>query len=80
MLALQERTYLIQCCGSGELCYRVVINKCNKKYPKTTISYVAVRKLVKKCVETGSILNVNKIRKHLDENDAASVLVFHSVE
>jgi hypothetical protein len=29
-------------------------------------------------VETGSILNVKKIRKHLDENDEASVLVFHS--
>jgi hypothetical protein len=35
---------------------------------------------VRKFQGTGSILNVKKIRKHLDENDAASVLVFHSVE
>jgi tRNA-dihydrouridine synthase len=35
---------------------------------------------VRKFLGTGSILNVKKIRKHLDENDAASVLVFHSVE
>jgi hypothetical protein len=35
---------------------------------------------VRKFQGTGSILNVKKIRKHLDENDAASVLVFHSFE
>jgi hypothetical protein len=29
------------------------------------VSLVALRKLVKKCTETGSILNVKKIRKHL---------------
>jgi hypothetical protein len=71
MLALQERTYLIQCYGTGDFCYREVINKFNEKYPKTT-SHVAVRKLVIKFVGTGFILNVKKIRKHLDENDAAS--------
>jgi hypothetical protein len=80
MLALLERAYLIQCYVTNDLCYREVINKFNEKYPKTTTSYVAVRKLVKKLVETGSIRNVKKIRKHLDENDAASVLVFHSLE
>jgi transposase len=62
---------------TGDLCYREVINKFNEKYPKTTISYVAIRKLVKKFGETGSSLNVKKIRKYLDENDGASVLVFH---
>jgi hypothetical protein len=54
-----------------------VINQFNEKYPKTTISYVTLRKLVKKFVEIGSSLNVKKIRKYLDENDEASVLVFH---
>jgi hypothetical protein len=53
-----------------------VINQFNEKYPKTTISYVTLRKLVKKFVEIGSSLNVKKIRKYLDENDEASVLVF----
>jgi tRNA-dihydrouridine synthase len=80
MLALLERAYLIQCYVTNDLCYREVINKFNEKYPKKTISYVAVRKLVKKLVETGSIRNVKNIRKHLDENDTASVLVFHSLE
>jgi hypothetical protein len=64
------------CYVTGDLCYREVINKFNEKYPKTTISYVAIRKLV----ETGSSLNVKKkIRKYLDENDGASVLVFQYV-
>jgi predicted enzyme involved in methoxymalonyl-ACP biosynthesis len=31
---------------------------------------VAFRKLVKKFAKTGSILNVKKIRKYLDENGA----------
>jgi hypothetical protein len=65
------------CYVTGDLCYREVINKFNEKYPKTTISCVAIRKFVKKFVETGSSLNVKKIRKYLDENDEASVLVFH---
>jgi tRNA-dihydrouridine synthase len=80
MLALLERAYLIQCYVTNNLRYRKVINKFNEKYPKTTISYVAFRKLVKILVETGSIRNIKKIRKHIDENDAASVLVFHSLE
>jgi transposase len=65
---------------TGDLCYREVINKFNEKYPKTTISHVTIRKLVKIFEETGSILTVKKIRKHLDENDAASGSVLHSVE
>jgi hypothetical protein len=65
------------CYVTGDLCYREVINQFNEKYLKTTISYVALRKLVKKFVEIGSSLNVKKIRKYLDENDEASVLVFH---
>jgi hypothetical protein len=65
------------CYATGDLCYREVINKFKEKYPKTTISYVALRKLMKKFVEIGSSLNVKKIRKYLDENDGASVLVFH---
>jgi hypothetical protein len=65
------------CYATGDLCYREVINKFNEKYPKTTISYVALRKLVKKFMEIGSSLNVKKIRKYLDENDGASILVFH---
>jgi hypothetical protein len=43
-----------------------VINKFNKKVPKTTIYHVAVWKLIKKYVETDSILNVKKTGKHLD--------------
>jgi hypothetical protein len=58
MLTIQERTYLIQCYGTGDLCYREVTNKFNEKYPKTTISHA------KKFVETDSVLNVKKIRKH----------------
>jgi hypothetical protein len=44
-----------------------VINKFNEKYPKSTISHVAIRKLVKKFVKTGPSLTVKKIRKDLDE-------------
>jgi hypothetical protein len=79
MLALQVRTYLIQCYGSGDLCYREVITKFNEKYPKTTIYFSGGRPKISKKI-CGNILNVKKIRKHLDENDAAFILVFHSVE
>jgi hypothetical protein len=41
--------YLIQCYGTGDLRYGKVINKFKEKYPKTTISHVAIRKLVKIC-------------------------------
>jgi hypothetical protein len=40
---------------------------------------VTIRKLVRIFEETGSIVNVKKIRKHLDENDAVSGSAFHSV-
>jgi hypothetical protein len=46
MLTVQEGTYLIQCYGTDDLSYREVINKCNEKYPETTISHMVVRKLV----------------------------------
>jgi hypothetical protein len=64
VLTLPERTYLIQSYGTDNLCYPEMINKFNKKDPETTISHVAVRKLVRKFVETDSVLNVYIIIKN----------------
>ncbi|KAJ8962493.1 hypothetical protein NQ318_000881 [Aromia moschata] len=55
--------YLLQCYGSGEECYRVVINKFNEKYPEVSISNVGAKKLVTKFLETGSVLDIKKIKK-----------------
>ncbi|KAJ8956009.1 hypothetical protein NQ318_006285 [Aromia moschata] len=80
MLILQQRIYLIQCYGTGEECYRVVINKCNEKYPEVSNSNVGAKKLVTKFLETGSVLDIKKSNKRLNEDDAgASVLALHSV-
>ncbi|KAJ8944323.1 hypothetical protein NQ318_016130 [Aromia moschata] len=74
----KQRIYLIQCYGTGEECYRVVINKFNEKYPEVRISNVRAKKLVTKFLETGSVLDIKKIKKW-NEDDAASVLALHSV-
>ncbi|KAJ8948454.1 hypothetical protein NQ318_007977 [Aromia moschata] len=76
MLTLEQRIYLIQCYGTGEECYRVVIKKFNEKYPEVSISNVGAKKLVTKFLETSSVLN---IKKWLNEDVAASVLAFYYV-
>ncbi|KAJ8954791.1 hypothetical protein NQ318_014902 [Aromia moschata] len=63
MLTLEQRIYLIQCYGTGEGCYR----------------NVGAKKLVTKFLETGSVLDIKKSKKLLNEDDAASVLALHSV-
>ncbi|KAJ8943430.1 hypothetical protein NQ318_020681 [Aromia moschata] len=78
MLTLEQRIYLIQCYGTGEECYRVVINKFNEKYPEVSISNVGAKKLVNKFLETGSVLDIKKSKKWLNEDDA-DVLALHSV-
>ncbi|KAJ8942404.1 hypothetical protein NQ318_014450 [Aromia moschata] len=77
MLTPEQRIYLIQCYGTGEECYRVVINKFNEKYPKVGISNVGAKKLVTKFLETGSVLDIKKSKKWLKEDDAASVLALY---
>lgn len=80
MLTLQQRIYLIQCYGTGEECYRAVINKFNEKYPEISISNVGARKLVTKFLQTGSVLDIKKSKRLLNEDDdAASVIALHSV-
>ena len=79
MLTLEQRIYLIQCYGTGDKCYRAVISKFNRRYPEVRVSHVAVRKLVRKFLETGSVLDIKRSRKGLNEDDAASVLALHSV-
>lgn len=78
MLTLQQRIYLIQCYGTGEECYRVVIRKFNQKYPEVTISNSGAKNMVTKFLKTGSVLNIKKSKKLFDEDDAASVLAVHS--
>ncbi|KAJ8963353.1 hypothetical protein NQ318_018825 [Aromia moschata] len=68
-----------QCYGTGEECYRVVINKFNEKYPEVSISNVGAKKLVTKFLETGSVLDIKKSKKWLNDDDAASVLALHSL-
>ncbi|KAJ8947681.1 hypothetical protein NQ318_009566 [Aromia moschata] len=75
----EQIIYLIQCYGTGEECCRVVIKKINEKYPEVSISNVGAKKLVAKFLETGSVLDIKKSKKWLNEDDAASVLALHSV-
>ncbi|KAJ8943070.1 hypothetical protein NQ318_015326 [Aromia moschata] len=76
---VKQRIYSIQCYGTGEECYRVVINKFNEKYPEVSISNVGAKKLVTKFLETASVLDIKKSQKWLNGDDAASVLALHSV-
>lgn len=79
MLTLEQRIYLIQCYGTGEECLRVVISKFRRKYPEANISIVGAKKLVIKFLRTGSVLDIKRPQKSLNEDDAASVLAIHSV-
>lgn len=79
MLTLEQRIYLIQCYGTGEECYRVVISKFNRKYPGVSISNGGAKKVVTKFLTTGSVSNIKKRRKLFNEDDAASLLALHSV-
>ncbi|KAJ8950812.1 hypothetical protein NQ318_012674 [Aromia moschata] len=55
------------------------MNKFNEKYPEIIISNVGAKKLVTKFLETGSVLDIKKSKKLLNEDDAASILALHSV-
>ncbi|KAJ8934022.1 hypothetical protein NQ318_007115 [Aromia moschata] len=78
-LAEEDYFYRLKKEITEEECYSVVINKFNEKYPEVSISNVGAKKLVTKFLETGSVLDIKKSKKLLNEDDAASVLAIHSV-
>lgn len=80
MLTLSQKIYLIQCYGIGEKSYRRIAEEFNAKFPEVTVSRMGIRKLVKKFLETGSVLNLKKKKIVRDEDDASTVLILDSVQ
>lgn len=80
MLTLQQRIYVVQCYGLGEIALREVVRRFNERFPSTNLTRMTAMRIVKKFLATGSVLNVKKeIKKH-DENDAATIVAIDSVE
>lgn len=79
MLTLEERIYCIQCYGIGDSSFPVVIRKFSEKFPHTVLTQSTASRLVKKFLETGSVLNIKKQKKTYDEDDAATLLVSDSI-
>lgn len=79
MLTKEERIYLIKCYGIGNVSYQYAIDVFHEKFPNTPVSKKALRRLLKKFNETGSVMNVKKPKKKYDQNDAATVLAIGSV-
>lgn len=80
MLTLQQKIYLIQSYGMGDKSYRYIIEQFSEKFPGVHVSRMGVRKLVEKFLHTGSVTNLKKQKVTHNEEDAASLLVFDSVE
>lgn len=80
MLTLEQRVYLIKCYGIGDVSYSYAISVFNDKFPDVHPSKTAVKKLVRKFTETGSVLNKMKKKRTRDEDDAATILVLNSVD
>lgn len=79
MLTTEQKIHLIQCYGNGDFSYRYVIEKFHERFPNVPVTKWAVCKLVKKFRETGSVLNLKKVKKSYNEDDAATLLVLQSV-
>lgn len=80
MLTLQQKIYLIQCYGMGDKSYRYIKEEFNEKFRGVNISRNGIRKLVKKFLKTGSVINLKKKKIVHDEEDVATLLVLDSVE
>lgn len=80
MLTLEERIYCIQCYGIGDSSFPVVIRKFSEKFPHTVLTQSTASRLVKKFLETGSVLIIKKQKKTYDEDDAATLLVSDSIQ
>jgi len=79
MLSKEQRIYLIQCYGKGNKAIRRVIEEFNQKFPDIYVSNETARKLIKKFLSTGSVMDVKKTKIVRDEDDAATLLVMDSV-
>lgn len=79
MLTLEQRIYLIQCYGIGEVSYKYAIEIFNRKFPDVYVSVNTLRNLVHKFTVHGDVKDVKKRKKIYDENDAATILVLESV-
>lgn len=79
MLTTEQRIHLIQCYGNGDFSYRYVIEKFHERFPNVHVTKWAVCKLIKKFRETGSVLDLKKVKKKYNEDDAATLLVLQSV-
>ncbi|KAJ8956098.1 hypothetical protein NQ318_016551 [Aromia moschata] len=74
----QQRIYLINATELGKSAIVLLLINLTKKYPEVSISNVGVKKLMTKFLETGSVLDIKKSKKWLNEDDADSVLALHS--
>lgn len=80
MLTLQQRIYLVKCYGTGQVSYKYAIQLFNEKYEDVSVSRQALKKLIKKFDETGSVANKKKPRKvYNEEDDAVTIMAVQSV-
>ena len=74
MLELQHRIYLIKCYRIGNVSYQFAINLFHEKYPNVTITRKALKKLVLKFNETGSVADRKKAKKLYNYDNAVTIM------
>lgn len=78
MLTLEQKIFVIQCYGLGQVSLQFVKEQFTEKYG-IRLSKMGISKLIKKFEVTGSVLDKKKRKKPLDEDDAATLLALDSI-
>jgi hypothetical protein len=78
MLTLEQRIFIVKCYGLGNVSYDYVSNTVNEKFGMR-VSNTAVRKLIRKFDQTGSVLTSIKKKTILNEDNAATIVALDSV-
>lgn len=79
MLTLEQRIYLVKCYGLGNVSYNYAIHLFNERYPNVAVSRPALKKLINKFDQTGSVANKKKVCKKYDDDDAVTIMALESV-
>lgn len=79
MLTLEQKIFVVQCYGLGQISYKGVVRHFEQQFPGISISDVTVKSIATKFSRTGTVENRKKKKRRLDEDDAATVLALGDV-
>ena len=80
MLTIEQKIFVVQCYGLGEISYEGVVRRFQQQFPEYSLSSNTVKNIVTRFSRTGSVQNEKKSIKKFDEDDMATVLAMGDVE